>query len=74
MPFRLGEPYTLTVRKPDGSTTRVRRWPIPARERKQRPIVVPDQVVTASQARPRISGYLRVSMFPACWAWTSRAT
>ena len=37
---------TLTVRKPDGSTTRS-TLAIPGSQEKKRPIVVPDQVVTA---------------------------
>jgi carboxyl-terminal processing protease len=61
-PFRLGESYTLTVRKPDGSTTRP-TLAIPGSREKQRPIVVPDQVVSARKLDTDI-GYVRVSMFP----------
>lgn len=62
IPFRLGESYTLTVRKSDGSTSRP-TLAIPGSREKQRPIVVPDQVVTARELRGDI-GYVRVSMFP----------
>ena len=61
-PFRLGESYMLTVRKPDGSTTRP-TLAIPGSREKQRPIVVPDQVVTARKLESDV-GYVRVSMFP----------
>jgi len=61
-PFRLGESYTLTVRKRDGSTARP-TLAIPGSREKQRPIVVPDQVVSARKLDPDI-GYVRVSMFP----------
>src|SRR5262245_357116 len=62
MPFQLGQSYTLTIRKPDGSTSRP-TLAIPGSKEKKRPIVVPDQVVTARKLRPDL-GYLRVSMFP----------
>lgn len=61
-PFRLGESYTLTVRKPDGSTTRS-ILAIPGSREKKRPIVVPDQVVSARNLDSDV-GYIRVSMFP----------
>jgi C-terminal processing protease CtpA/Prc len=61
-PFLLGQSYTLTLRKADGSTIRA-TLAIPASREKQRPIVVPDQVVSARRLEPDI-GYLRVSMFP----------
>src|SRR4029450_2075463 len=61
-PFRLGESYTLTVRKPDGSTMRP-TLAIPGSREKQRPIVVPDQVVSARKLDTDI-GYVRVNMFP----------
>jgi C-terminal processing protease CtpA/Prc len=61
-PFRLGESYTLTVRKPDGSTTRS-ILAIPGSREKKRPIVVPDQVVSARKLDSDV-GYIRVSMFP----------
>jgi carboxyl-terminal processing protease len=62
MPFRLDENYTLTVRKRDGSTLRP-QLAIPGSREKQRPIVVPEQVVSARRLAPDI-GYVRVSMFP----------
>src|SRR6266478_769422 len=46
--FSLGRAYTFTVRRPDGSTARP-TLTIPGSKEKQRPIVVPDQVVTASK-------------------------
>jgi C-terminal processing protease CtpA/Prc len=58
----LGQSYELTVRKRDGSTARL-TLAIPGSREKQRPIVVPDQVVTARKLDGDI-GYLRVSMFP----------
>jgi len=61
-PFRLGESYTVTVRKRNGSTARA-TLAIPGSREKQRPIVVPDQVVTARKLRSGV-GYMRVSMFP----------
>ena len=61
-PFRLGQSYVLIVRKPDGSTSRP-TLSIPGSREKQRPIVVPDQVVSARKLDGDI-GYLRVSMFP----------
>ena len=62
IPFRLGESYTIAVRKPDGSTTRS-TLAIPGSREKKRPIVVPDQVVSARKLDPDV-GYIRVSMFP----------
>ena len=62
IPFRLGQSYTIAVRKPDGSTTRS-TLAIPGSREKKRPIVVPDQVVSARRLDPDI-GYIRVSMFP----------
>lgn len=61
-PFRLGESYTLTIRRADGSTSRP-TLEIPGSREKQRPIVVPDQVVTARRLDTDV-GYVRVSMFP----------
>ena len=61
-PFRLGQSYTLTVRKRDGSTMRP-TLEIPGSREKQRPIVVPDQVVSARKLDGDV-GYVRVSMFP----------
>ena len=62
MPFVLGETYRLTVRKADGSTA-ARTLTIPGSKEKQRPIVVPDQVVTATRL-PTGIGLVRVTMFP----------
>src|SRR5690606_31100944 len=62
IPFRLGESYDLTIRKADGSTSRP-TLAIPDSKEKKRPIVVPDQVVTARKLAPDV-GYMRVSMFP----------
>ena len=62
IPFRLGQSYTIAVRKPDGSTTRS-TLAIPGSREKKRPIVVPDQVVSARTLDPDV-GYIRVSMFP----------
>jgi carboxyl-terminal processing protease len=62
MPFRLGETYTLTVRRADGSTVRP-TLQIPGSKEKKRPIVVPDQVVTASKLNVDIAR-INVSMFP----------
>lgn len=62
IPFRLGQSYTIAVRKPDGSTARSTLAIRGSREKK-RPIVVPDQVVSARRLDPDV-GYIRVSMFP----------
>src|SRR5262249_34970282 len=62
IPFRLGESYTVTVRKRDGSTMRA-TLAIPGSREKQRPIVVPDQVVSAHKLESDM-GYVRVCMFP----------
>lgn len=62
IPFRLGESYNLTIRKADGTTARPTLI-IPGSKEKKRPIVVPDQVVTARKLGADI-GYLRISMFP----------
>lgn len=62
MPFALGETYHFTIRRPDGSTTQA-TLTVPSSKEKQRPIVVPDQVVTASKVRDDI-GLIRISMFP----------
>jgi carboxyl-terminal processing protease len=62
IPFRLGQSYVLTVRKANGSTA-TPTLAIPGSHEKNRPIVVPDQVVTARKLAPDI-GYVRVSMFP----------
>jgi carboxyl-terminal processing protease len=62
VPFSLGQSYALTVRRADGSTSDA-DLVIPGSREKQRPIVVPDHVVTARVLEPDI-GYVRVSMFP----------
>jgi len=62
IPFRLGDSYALRVRKRDGSTMDA-TLVIPGSREKQRPIVVPDQVVSARMLE-RDVGYVRVSMFP----------
>lgn len=61
-PFALGQSYDFTIRRPDGATG-TPTVTIPNSKEKQRPIVVPDQVVTASRVRNDI-GRIRVSMFP----------
>jgi C-terminal processing protease CtpA/Prc len=61
-PFALGRTYTCTVRTSDGATKRM-TLTIPGSKEKKRPIVVPDQVVTASKLTERV-GHIRVSMFP----------
>src|SRR6266542_1868831 len=62
MPFVLGETYSFTVRRADRSIVSV-TVTIPGSKEKQRPIVVPDQVVSASRL-PDGTGLIRVSMFP----------
>lgn len=62
IPFQLGHSYGLTVRKADGTTAQP-TLAIPGSKEKQRPIVVPDQVVTTRKLEPNV-GYVRVSMFP----------
>jgi carboxyl-terminal processing protease len=62
MPFALGQTYTFTIRRPDATTTRT-TLTVPGSKEKQRPIVVPDQVVTASTVNDRV-GLIKVSMFP----------
>lgn len=62
MPFQLGTSYRLTVRKPDESTAAV-TLAIPGSREKQRPLVVPNQVVSARKLEADV-GYLRVAMFP----------
>jgi C-terminal processing protease CtpA/Prc len=61
-PFTLGETYDLTVRRADGSTPRV-QVTVPGSKERQRPMVVPDRVVTASRLDGGI-GHIRISMFP----------
>ncbi len=62
VPFQLGQSYTVTVRKADGST-RTPTLAIPGSREKKRPIVVPEQVVSGRKLASDI-GYVRVSMFP----------
>lgn len=62
IPFLLGQSYTFTVRRADGATIRS-TLTIPGSKEKQRPIVVPDQVVTVSKLNSGV-GLIRVSMFP----------
>lgn len=61
-PFALGERYVMTVRRPDGSTN-TPTLTVPAAKDKGRPLVVPDQVVTATRLDGGV-GLMRVSMFP----------
>jgi len=62
IPFVLGETYTLTLRRPGGSTM-TPTLTVPGSKERKRPIVVPDQVVTVSRLTDGI-GLVRVSMFP----------
>ncbi|MEZ5318346.1 MAG: S41 family peptidase [Vicinamibacterales bacterium] len=62
LPFQLGSAYTFTVRRPNGSTTEP-TVEVPGSKEKKRPIVVPDQVVTATKLDEG-TGVVRVSMFP----------
>jgi carboxyl-terminal processing protease len=62
IPFQLGSAYTFTVRRPNGSTTEP-TVEVPGSKEKKRPIVVPDQVVTATKLDDG-TGVVRVSMFP----------
>jgi C-terminal processing protease CtpA/Prc len=62
MPFALGQTYTCMVRREDGSTMEA-TIVVPGSKEKQRPIVVPEQVVTASKLRDDV-GLIRISMFP----------
>jgi C-terminal processing protease CtpA/Prc len=61
-PFTLGERYEVVIRRPDGSTASP-TLRVPQPKDKRQPVVVPDQVVTASTLDGGI-GLLRVSMFP----------
>lgn len=61
-PFTLGERYEVVLRRPDGSTASP-TLAVPHPKNKRQPVVVPDQVVTATKLEGGI-GYLRVSMFP----------
>jgi C-terminal processing protease CtpA/Prc len=62
VPFALGQTYAFIVRRADGSTASV-TMAVPGSREKQRPIVVPDQVVTTSKPRDDV-GVVRISMFP----------
>jgi C-terminal processing protease CtpA/Prc len=62
VPFSLGQTYAFTVRRADGTTASA-TMAVPGSREKQRPTVVPDQVVTASKPRDDI-GVVRISMFP----------
>lgn len=61
-PFTLGQRYEVVVRRSDGSTMSS-TLDVPRPKDKRRPVVVPDQVVSASRLEGGI-GLLRVSMFP----------
>jgi C-terminal processing protease CtpA/Prc len=61
-PFTLGERYEVVLRRPDGSTVSP-TLQVPHPKDKRQPVVVPEQVVTASRLEHGI-GLLRVSMFP----------
>jgi len=61
-PFLLGHSYALRVRKSDGSTVRA-ILDVPNSKEQKRPIVIPDQVVTASKLAHDM-GLIRISMFP----------
>lgn len=61
-PFTLGERYEVVLRRPDGSTASP-TVAVPRPKDMRQPVVVPDQVVTASKLEGGI-GLLRVSMFP----------
>lgn len=61
-PFTLGERYEMVIRRPDG-TTATPTLAVPQPRDKRQPVVVPDQVVTATKLPDGI-GLLRVSMFP----------
>jgi C-terminal processing protease CtpA/Prc len=62
VPFSLGQTYAFTVRRADSTTVSV-TMAVPGSSEKQRPIVVPDQVVTTSKPRDDV-GVVRISMFP----------
>lgn len=61
-PFTLGERYEIAIRRPDGTTVSP-TLAVPQPKDKRQPVVVPDQVVTATKLPDGI-GLLRVSMFP----------
>lgn len=60
--FTLGTEHIVTVRKPNGDTARA-TLAIPESKEKNRPMVVPEAVVTVSRPAPGV-GMIRVSMFP----------
>ena len=60
--FMLGRSYALQIRRADGTTVRS-TLDVPGSKEKQRPIVVPDEVVTTSKLGSD-TGLIRVSMFP----------
>lgn len=62
IPFALGHTYTLTIREPSGATV-TRTVAIPGSKEKNRPLVVPDRVVTTARLEGGI-GVVRISMFP----------
>ncbi|HWB17378.1 MAG TPA: S41 family peptidase [Vicinamibacterales bacterium] len=62
VPFSLGQTYAFTIRRADGATASA-TMAVPGSREKQRPIVVPDQVVTTSKPRDDV-GVVRISMFP----------
>ena len=62
MPFALGQTYSCLVRHADGSTEEA-RLTVPGSKEKDRPIVVPEAVVTVSKVRDDV-GLIRISMFP----------
>lgn len=61
LPFSLGQSYTVVVRRGEGTVTIT--IDVPTSGSKERPLVVPTQVVTTSKIAPDI-GLLRVTMFP----------
>jgi carboxyl-terminal processing protease len=61
VPFALGHAYAVAVRR--GSETLSLSIDVPASQSKERPLIVPEQVVTASRLS-RDVGMLRVTMFP----------
>lgn len=61
-PFAFGERYEVVLRRPDGTTIRP-TLDIPRPRDKGKPLIVPDQVVTARRLEDG-TGYMRVSMFP----------
>lgn len=60
--FELGQRHILDIRTSKGETRRV-EIELPASKDRKRPLIVPDQVVTAKSLENGI-GYVRVSMFP----------